>query len=186
LDDLLAVRPRALADLDDALVARLDGTYTVAGAAGDVAVPAVLDVPEAPGTPAAPHLLVTTLALVPLGRPGAGEALVADRTDTGGSVRPVPIRLRVDLRIDAVVEDRAQKVALLDALVVDLARPLVVAGVPYVLEPFEGPAEPGRSPLFVRLTLPQETGEPRFSDLAHALLAVGHIDDRPGAEALPA
>jgi hypothetical protein len=186
VDDLLAVRPRALADLDDALLARLDGTITVPGAAGDVAVPAVLDVPEAPGTRTAPYLLVTTTALVPLGRRGAADALPGDRTPTGGGIRPAPVVLRVDLRIDAVVEDRIQKAALLDALVADLERPLVVAGVPYLLEPFEGNAEPGRAPLFVRLVLPQETGAPTFSELAHELLSVGHIDDRPGAEALPA
>jgi hypothetical protein len=49
LDLLLAVTPDPIAGTDAALLARLDGRFQVAGTQGPVSVPAVVDLPEAPG-----------------------------------------------------------------------------------------------------------------------------------------
>jgi len=85
-----------------------------------------------------------------------------------------------------VARSRAEKTTLLDRVAADLLAPLVVAGVAVDLEPFAGPPDPpGRTPLYVRLRVPVETGPRAFQPLAQGLLAVGHVDDRPGAEALP-
>jgi hypothetical protein len=179
LDDLLAVTPQPFADVDTALIARFSayrvGTRTVA---------AILDLPEVPGTRTAPYLLITPWSAQLTPRPGA--ELVTDRTARGASVRPAPVDLLLAFRLDVHARSRAEKTTLLDRVAADLLAPLVVAGVPVDLEPFAGPPDPpGRTPLYVRLRVPVETGPRAFQPLAQGLLAVGHVDDRPGAEALP-
>jgi hypothetical protein len=179
LDDLLAVTPQPFADVDTALIARFSA-YRV----GMRTVAAILDLPEVPGTRTAPYLLITPWSAELTARPGA--ELVADRTDRGASVRPAPVDLLLAFRLDVYARSRAEKTTLLDRVAADLLAPLVVAGVAVDLEPFAGPPDPpGRTPLYVRLRVPVETGPRAFHPLAQGLLAVGHVDDRPGAEALP-
>jgi len=59
VDDLIATAPRAIEDVDAALLARLDGVWRVPVAGVSTAVPAILDLPESPGTRTAPYVLVT-------------------------------------------------------------------------------------------------------------------------------
>jgi len=180
LDDLLAVTPQPFADVDAALIARFDGAYRV----GTRAVAVILDLPEVPGTRTAPYLLITPWSAELTPRPGA--ELVTDRTDRGASVRPAPVDLLLAFRLDVYARSRVEKATLLDRVAADLLAPLVVAGIAVDLEPFAGPPDPpGRTPLYVRLRVPVETGPRAFHPLAQGLLAVGHVDDRPGAEALP-
>ncbi len=181
LDDLLAVTPQPFADVDAALIARFAGAYQV----GPRTVAAILDLPEVAGTRTAPYLLITPWSAELTPRPGAD--LIADRTGGGASVRPAPVDLLLAFRLDVHARSRAEKTTILDRMAADLLTPLVVAGAPVDLEPFAGPPDPpGRTPLYVRLRVPFESGPRAFHPLAQGLLAVGHVDDRPGAEALPA
>jgi hypothetical protein len=189
LDDLLAVRPEPIADVEAALLARLDGVYSVDVNGVATAVPALLDVPESPGTRTEPYILVTPWSAVALG-PRTGRTEVVDNfTPTGGHVRPAPTWLALEYRIDVHALERAHKQAVLDGLLVDMLRPLVVAGVPFELEPFDaGTAAsadaPGRTPLFYRTVVPAETGTPEFHDSAAPFLLVGELEDRDAPEAV--
>lgn len=187
LSDLLAVTPRAIADTEQALLARLHDRYRVPAAPG----PGTTTLPAGfagPGVaaPAPPAIAITAWRVVPAARPEGPEA-VDNRTPTGAAIRAASSVVGLEYRIDVIAADRGDTAHVLDAMVIDLLRPLVVAGAPIAVEPFAGPPEPsGRTPLFVRLSVPVETGGREFHGLARPLLAVGHIDDRPGAEALPA
>jgi hypothetical protein len=189
--ELLAVLPQPIADVETALLDRLDGTYSVDVSGTATPVPALVDVPENPGTPTAPYILVTPWSAFTVGPLGAGRDVVDNLTSAGAHVRPAPATLRLEYRIDVFADERAHKTAVLEGLVVDMLRPLVVAGRPITVEPFDAGgdgagAAAGRTPLFYRLLVPIETGAPEFHDSARPFLTVGHADDRPGAEAVPA
>jgi hypothetical protein len=184
VDELLAVQPQAVVDADAALLARLHRRFSVPGAAGPTPVPAILDFPESPGTRVAPYILITPWSVQPEAPP-AGER-VDSPTMTGAATRPAPLFATLEYRIDVFATNRAEKSALLGEIVPALLRPLPVAGAAVTVDPFAGPAEPpGRTPLYVRMLVPVETGARTFRDLATARLQVGHIDDRPGAEPVP-
>lgn len=189
LDDLLAVRPEPIADVETALLARLDGVYSVDVAGVATAVPALLDVPENPGTRTEPYVLVTPWSAIGLG-PRTGRAEVVDNyTPSGGHVRSAPTWLALEYRIDVHALERGHKQAVLDGLLVDMLRPLVVAGVPFEIAPFDaGTAAsadaPGRTPLFYRIVVPAETGTPEFHDSAAPFLLVGELEDRSAPEAV--
>jgi hypothetical protein len=190
LAELLAVRPEPIADVDAALLERLDGVYAVRVAGVPTSVPAVVDVPEAAANPAAPYLLVTPWSVLQVGRRGGATELVDNYVETGACIRPAPFALQLEYRLDAVVQDRAQKTVLLEGALADLAlRRLVVANVPLELVPFQPPAEeiadlvaPGRTPLFYRLVTDMEAGPRSMHEQADPFLVSGPL----GAGAAPA
>ena len=189
LDDLLAVRPEPIADVETALQARLDNAYSVDVNGVSTAVPALLDVPESPGNRNEPYILITPWSAIGLGlRTGRAE-VVDNLTATGGHVRPAPTWLALEYRIDVHAIERAHKQSVLDGLLVDMLRPLAVAGVPFELQPFDGGSAgsadvPGRTPLFYRIVVPAETGAPEFHDSAAPFLLVGELEDRSAPEAV--
>jgi hypothetical protein len=186
IDDIVAVRPEPVGDVEAALVARLEGLG---------GLPTVLvDVPENPGTQTPPFVLVTPWSLAPLDRVAAADEIVDNYTETGAFVRPATASLQLEYRIDVFADDRASKAQFLDAIVASIlsdAR-LVVANVPLSLVPFVPPSEvaatiePGRTPLFVRVTTQVETGPRNRRDFAVPFVVAGPADGRETAEAAAA
>jgi len=126
-----------------------------------------------------------------LGHRGAAGEVIDNYTTGGAHVRPTPVELQLEYRIDVYAQDRGQKATLLDLIVVDLLSPLVVGDVAYELVPFRPSQQeaadlipPGRTPLFARVVVPVETGVRVPHDRALPFLVVGHIDDRAETEAL--
>jgi hypothetical protein len=184
LDDVLAVRPEPIGDVQAALLARL---------ADAVDASVILDVPENPGTRTRPFVLVTPWSVVPLERRTGADEITDNYTDTGAFVRPAPASLQLEYRVDVFAEDGAEKARLLEAIVgafLSDAR-LVVANVPVALLPFvpldeeATAAATGRTPLFVRLTTDVETGRRRLLGFAVPFLLAGPADGRETAEVAP-
>lgn len=183
VDDIVAVRPEPVGDVEAVLVARLEEV---------VGAPAVLlDVPENPGTRTRPFVLVTPWSVVPLDRLAASDEVIDNYTDDGAFVRPAPASLQLEYRIDVFADDRASKAQVLDAIIGSIladAR-LVVANVPLVLGPFvpsdetAATIEPGRTPLFVRVTTEVETGPRILRRFAVPFVVAAPVDGRETAEA---
>ncbi len=189
VDDLVATTPQPVTDVDAALLARLDGVFQVDVSGTPTAVPAILDLPEAPGTRTAPYILLTPWSVVPVPDRGGVSEVVDNPTDFGAHVRPAPALVRLEYRIDVYAGTRLQKSSLLDRIVPDLLHPLVVDDEVFALETFQPSWEeaaadvpPGRTPLFYRLSVPVETGPRVFSGSAIPFLVVGDLHDRSGAE----
>lgn len=189
VDDLLATTPQPLTDVDAALLARLDGVFEVDVNGTPTAVPAILDLPEAPGTRTAPYILITPWSVVPVPDRGGAADVVDNPTELGACVRPAPALVRLEYRLDVHAETRAQKSSLLERIVADLFRPLVVDDDVFALESFQPSWEeaaadipPGRTPLFYRLFLPVETGPRIFSGAATPYLVVGDLQVRSDSE----
>jgi hypothetical protein len=190
VDDLIATTPAPVTNADAALAERLDGRWSVEVGGVPTPVPAVLDLPEGPAPPAAPYILVTPWSVRSPGTPGGELDVVDNPTAAGAFVRPSPSLVELVYRIDVWAQSRAQKSFLLDRIVADLLEPVVIDDVAYRAEPYT-PADteraalvpPGRTPLFVRLLLPVETGVRVFRPLAVPLVLVGDSSDHSDAEA---
>ena len=191
VDDLIATTPAPVTNTDAALLDRLDGTWSVEVGGVQTPVPAVLDLPEGPPPPKAPYILVTPWSVRSPGNPGGELDVVDNATAAGAFVRPSPSLVELVYRIDVWAQDRAQKSFLLDRIVADLLDAVVIDDVAYRAEPYT-PADteraalvpPGRTPLFVRLLLPVETGTRVFHPLAVPLVLVGNTANRSDAEAM--
>jgi hypothetical protein len=184
LDDVVAVRPEPVADVQAALLARLEDA---------VAASVILDVPENPGTRTRPFVLITPWSVVPLERRTGADEITDNYTDAGAFVRPAPASLQLEYRVDVFADDAAEKARLLEAIVgafLSDAR-LVVANVPVSLLPFvplddeATAAAAGRTPLYVRLTTDVETGPRRLLGFAAPFLLAGPADGRETAEVAP-
>jgi hypothetical protein len=189
VDDLVATAPQPVTDVDAALLARLDGIYQVDVLGTPTAVPAIFDVPEAAGTRTLPYILVTPWSVVPIADRGGDAEVVDNPTELGACIRPAPALVRLEYRVDVYAEKREQKSSLLERILPDLLRPLVVDDDLFALETFrpsweEAAADipPGRRPLFYRIFVPVETGPRIFSDAAAPFLVVGDLHDHSDAE----
>ena len=59
MEDLIAATPEPIQDVGAAMLARQDGRYQVQVEAVNTDVPAILDLPENPGTRPMPYILIT-------------------------------------------------------------------------------------------------------------------------------
>lgn len=176
VDDLVACTPEAVRDVETALRTRLD-----------TALDAPVLLSPTATTPGVPHLGISPWAIVPQTE-HLGEELVDNQTVDGAFVRPHPRRLRLDYRLEAFGDERAQQAVLLEAVVTELAREprIVAANDPHVLSPFEptptqtGPVQPGVTPLYYRVVTSYETGARVFRPRAVPFILTG----QPG-EATP-
>jgi hypothetical protein len=193
VDALLAVRPQALADVDAALLDRLDGVYVVPLVAGGTAtVAAVVGGPSA-GAVSAPHLVLTPWSVRALGRSGTSGDLVDNYVESGACVRPAPFSVQLEYRIDAVVDTREQRTTMLEGILADfMLRRLAVAGDALVPIPFEPAAEElaavaaaGETPLFYRVVTTLEAGPRVMRDQARPFLAAGPLGEIATAEVVP-
>src|SRR5215216_870771 len=139
IDDLMAVRPEPLADVDSALLVRFDETFEVAVHGEPTLVPALIDVPESPGQRTPPFILITPWSVVALDRRAGGDEVVDNYTDAGAFVRPAPRSVQLDFKIDVFAADRAQKAGLLERVLTSiLSDPqLVAANMPLEILPVE-------------------------------------------------
>jgi hypothetical protein len=181
VDDLVAVRPEAVSDVDAALQECFDGMLDV---------PAILDLPENPGPRTPPFILITPWSVLPR-EPRTGTDEVVDNHSEGGAfVRPAPAQVQLEYRIDVVADTRADKARLVEAIVGQLLtrRQLIAANVPLTLEPFvpsseeAATIEPGRTPLFLRVVTDVETGARRQLGYAVPFVLAGPSDGRETAE----
>jgi hypothetical protein len=194
LGELIATLPEPIGDLEEALVQRLDNAYSVLVEGTPASVPAIVDVPESPGTRTAPFVLVTPWSLRALEPRGGASEVVDNFTPAGAHTRPARRLLRLEYRIDAFVTVRRQKSHLLERIVYDLAaRRLRVGGEllePVTFEPSEselaGLVAPGRTPLFYRWLVPMEAGARRFRAQAVPFLTFGQPDEPSANEAVAA
>ena len=156
---LLAVRTEPLADAEAALVAGL--VEAVRPAPVVVAVPADRTAP--------PYLLLTPGRMRITAPPGA--EVVDNHTGAGAHVRPAPAMLRLEYALDAVAEDRAGQLALLQRVIDALVRRpyLVVAGMAVTMIPIEAPEQ---QTLLVALEIPVERGDRVFHPFADPALYV--------------
>lgn len=190
IDDLMAVRPEPLADVDSALLARFDETFEVAVDGEPTLVPALIDVPESPGQRTPPFILITPWSVVALDRRAGGDEIVDNHTDAGAFVRPAPRSVQLDFKIDVFAADRAQKAGLLERILGSILSDsrLVAADLPLQMVPIEpskdevGLLAPGRTPVFVRVTTDIETGQRRLLGLAVPFVLAGPADGRDTAE----
>jgi hypothetical protein len=181
VDDLVAVRPEAVNDVDAALLERFDGILDV---------PAILDLPENPGARTPPFILITPWSVLPLERRAGTDEVVDNHTDGGAFVRPAPAMLQLEYRVDAFAGTRAQKARLVEAIVGEVLahRRLIAANVPLTLEPFvpsnedAATIERGRTPLFLRVSNDVETATRRRLGYAVPFVLAGPSDGRETAE----
>jgi hypothetical protein len=192
--ELMATFPEPIGDLEDALAQRLDNAYSVLVEGAPASVPAIVDVPESPGTRTAPFVLITPWSVRPLEPRGGTSEVVDNFTPDGAHTRPARRLLRLEYRIDAFVTARRQKSHLLERIVADLAaRWLRVGGEllePVAFEPSEselaGLVVPGRTPLFYRWLVPIEAGPRQFHAQAVPFLTFGQPDEPSATEAVAA
>jgi hypothetical protein len=176
VDDLVTCTLDAVRDVETALQGRL----------GAVLDEPVVLLPTAT-TPGVPYLGISPWAVVPQTE-HLGEEVVDNQTADGAFVRPHPRIIRLDYRLEAFGDERAQQAALLEAVIAELAGdPRIVAGNdPLVLSPFEpsptaaGPVQPGVTPLYYRVVTWHETGARVFRPRAVPFILTG----QPG-EATP-
>lgn len=145
LSALAALRQELVADVERALVARLDGQLELGGDP----VPAVV-APDAPPGPAGrPHLRIRPVALTPAPERSRSVELRTDYTATGFSLRPPPEPVDLAYAVDAVAGDRASERALVELIVdrLPVRGTLVVNDRPLPLEWRGGVAQAGDPPV---------------------------------------
>jgi hypothetical protein len=187
-DELIAVRPEPLADVDAALLARFHERFEANGQ--PALVPAVIDLPEHPGDRTPPLILITPWSVLPLDRRAGGGDAVDNYTDAGAFARPTPRSIQLDFQLDVFAADRTQKAMVLDRMLASiLSEPqLVAANVPLQMIPIEPSKEetaqlvPGRTPVFVRVISDIESGPRRLLELAVPFVLAGPADGRETAE----
>jgi len=192
--ELIATLPEPIGDLEDALAERLDKIYSVAVEGTPTSVPAILDVPESPGTRTAPYVLITPWSVHALEPRGGADDVVDNYTPAGAHTRPARRLLRLEYRIDAFVTTRRHKSHLLERIVADLAaRRLRVDGELLEAVAFDPSAHelaslvaPGRTPLFYRWLVPIEAGARQFHAQAVPFLTFGQPDEPSATEAVAA
>lgn len=190
VDELMAVRPEPLGDVDSALLARFHETFEVAVDGEPALVPAIVDVPESPGDRTPPFILITAWSVLALDRRAGSDDVVDNYTDAGAFVRPAPRSVQLDFKLDVIAADRAQKAGLLERVLTSiLSDPqLVAANMPLEILPVEPSKEdaallvPGRTPVFVRISTEFETGPRRLLGLAVPFILAGPSDGRETAE----
>ncbi len=188
LGDVIVTTPEPIQDADTELLNRLDGTFEVVIQNSLNPVPAFVELPENPGGRTPPYILITPWS-VQLQRERGGSGDIADnyrrtlRTlPTGETLeviqaaqRPAMKQVALEYAIDVFAEDRLQKTQLLDSVLADFSRQLylVVNLEPLTLSSFNPTPEratefaiPGRTPLYLQVTVDIEAGDRQFTTIA--------------------
>lgn len=181
LGDVIVTTPEPIQDGDTELLNRLDGRFEVAIQDTPTLVPAFLELPENPGSRTPPYILITPWS-VQLQRERGGSGEIADNyrvSPTGETFevaqRPAMKQVVLEYAIDVFAENRLQKAQLLDSVLADFSRQLylVVNLEPLTLSSFNPAPEratefaiPGRTPLYLQVTVDIEAGDRQFTTLA--------------------
>jgi hypothetical protein len=191
LDDVMAVTPEPLSDVDAGFLARLNNQFQVPVNGVLTSVPAIVDLPENPSATNPPYIQITPWSVKPLVDAGGSEPIVDNYTTTGACVRPRPVQVQAEYRIDAYAQNRAQKTQLLDSMLTTFSgQPyLVVDDERLPLVPIEIPAvetanftPPGRTPLFYQLDCWLETGQRQMYPQAVPYLVLGPLNGKDTVE----
>lgn len=161
LDRIPALGDELLADVDEALLDRLDGRLVLGG----TPVPALVEPAQ---TPNSPFFRLRNYGLRPAPERSPSGGMRTDYTEQGFSIRPPSLPVDVLYAIDAVADDRADAARLLEFAFTGLAasstlevagRPRTVEWVePPTLSPTEVPAHPT---VYVRVATAQRAGAAR-------------------------
>lgn len=182
-DSLIACTPEPLGDVDAALSERLHDRFQIRTQDGSAAsVPIVLDLPKNPGERELPFILVTPWS-IELTEPSPGGEVIDNFGPEGAFVRSRPHTLHLAFRLEVFVQERSQKTLLLGSILSSFAaRPYLMVNVERLpLRPFKPRTEqavpPGRTPLFYRLAVRLDVGEPRFQPHAVPFLTTAPSRD---------
>jgi hypothetical protein len=167
MDELIATTHEPVQDVEAAFLGRLHEQFLIDVAGTLTAVPAVVHLPEAPSTPDFPYILLTPWSVRLQRQLGSGSELIDNYTADGAHVRPTPQTLEFDYQIDVFAERRDEKTRLLDAILQSFAGDpfLIIGGEPFSVTPIGISSEessrlipPGRTPIFLRVVSPIESG----------------------------
>jgi hypothetical protein len=138
IDEALAVRPSMLADLEQALLARLHQRTSLAGNP----VPAELVIAGGPWPATTPCIAIVPMEVRNLAERSTGTAQRCDFVANGYRVRPAPTAFEAGYAIEAVAADRIDQGALMDFLLRQIAPrgALRVAAHPWSIETHSAPA----------------------------------------------
>jgi hypothetical protein len=149
LDQLIAIRPELLADVDAALVARLGA-----------AAPAVVLPVET--EPAQPFFRITSYGVRPAPERSPASGFRSDFTGQGFSIRPPSTPFDLLYAVDAVSADRADAARLLEHVYAELTPVAVLeaAGRPLTIESVDGPQLarteiPGQPTVYLKVSTAQ-------------------------------
>ncbi len=166
LDTVLAVREQALADVEAALVGRLDQKVSVNGAG----VPAVVFDPDDSAALPMPHIRITPADIQWDGDRTVPVPARGDYTDRGFQLRPPATALTLLYDIDVYAAGRGAKTQIFEFILAALAprTELIVNGAPLTLELLPTPPPTllplqrlDRTPIRFRVTTLQQTGPPQ-------------------------
>ena len=167
LDTVLAVREQALADVEAALVARLDQKVSVNG----TGVPALVFDPDDDAAPALPHIRITPADIQWAGERTMVAPARGDYTDHGFQLRPPPTGLTLLYDVDVYAAGRAIKSRIFEFILSALAprTELIVNGAPLTLELIPTPPPTllplqrlDRTPIRFRVTTWQQSAPPQM------------------------
>ena len=188
IGDFIATKPQVLQDVELALMSRLNNRFEILHRNQKTLVPAIVNLPENPGSPTIPYISIIPWAVKPQRERGGSVEIVDNFTLNGEAyVRPCPWDIQMEYSVDVYVSDRIQKTQLLEFIINDfISQPyLVVNGEPLSLISFSPTSEetaesvsPGRSPLFYQMTASMERAERRCTFVAKPFVVVGHYDDQ--------
>lgn len=208
LGNVIATTPEPIQDVDAELLNRLDNRFQVAIQNELISVPAFLELPENPGDRTRPYILITPWS-VQLQRERGGSGEITDnyrRTQKvlpeGGSLevievaqRPAMKQVLLEYAIDIFADNRLQKAQLLDSVLADFSRHLylVINLEPLTVTSFNPSPEratefavPGRTPLYLQVTVDVEAGDRRFTTLAERpVVQYNHLDEGEPAVTQP-
>jgi hypothetical protein len=188
LGDLIATTPTPIQDVDSAFLNRLDRRFQVVVDDVLTDVPALVELPENPGSRNLPYILITPWSIQPQDNGAGSSGLIDNYTPAangrsqGAFSRPAQQSIRLDYAIDAFAGQRSQKASLLEQIISSLNRQsfLVINSEPISLTRFVPSAQeiaafvvPGRTPLFYQLLIRLETGDREFRPQASPFIQVG-------------
>ncbi|WP_414583846.1 hypothetical protein [Scytonema sp. PCC 10023] len=177
IGDLIATTPTPIQDVDAVFLNRLNKRFQVVVDGTSTDVPAIIDLPENPGTRTLPYILITPWSIqLQDNTTGSGElidnyTLATNGSSAGAFIQPAQQSLRLDFSIDVFAEERSQKAYLLEQILFSFYQQplLVINGEPITITKFT-PSDreiaayvpPGRTPLFYQVLIRMKTGERQF------------------------
>lgn len=177
IGDLIATTPTPIQDVDAVFLNRLNNRFQVVVDGTSMDVPAIIDLPENPGTRTLPHILITPWSIqLQDSTTGNGElvdnyTLAANSSPAGAFIQPAQQPLRLNFSIDVFARERSQKAYLLEQILFSLHQQsfLVINGEPITITKFipsdqeiAAYVTPGRTPLFYQVMIRMKTGERQF------------------------
>lgn len=187
IGDLIATTPNPIQDVDSAFLNRLDQNFQVLVDNVATDVPAVIEVPENPGTRNLPYILITPWSIEAQDNGvGSGELIdnytpANNEQSQGAFIRRAQQSIRLNYAIDAFAQERSQKADLLEQIMFNLNRQpfLIINREPISLMKFMPSFQeiaafivPGRTPLFYQLLIRVETGQRQFRPQAAPFILV--------------